>query len=161
MLANRTIGLSREYVASNGKVKKQNVGLERSYDTFINWSKRSTTCSLYCRWTAVPVEGYQIEPENGKDVFTTLDVNIQDITETALMKMMMQSEATIWNCNRNGNKNRKDQSDGKSRPADKMEVIGKMIIMHCELPNQVQPSSLQHFYLYLEKGSSNLMIWWK
>ena len=28
LLANRTIGLSREHIASNGKVKKQNVGLK-------------------------------------------------------------------------------------------------------------------------------------
>ncbi|MBK5273076.1 MAG: transpeptidase family protein, partial [Bacteroidia bacterium] len=41
--------------------------------------------------TAIPVEGTLTEPENGKDIFTTLDVNIQDITENALMKMMLQS----------------------------------------------------------------------
>ena len=29
LLANRTIGLSREHIASNGKVKKQNVGLKK------------------------------------------------------------------------------------------------------------------------------------
>src|SRR5258708_40182452 len=34
LLANRTLGLSRDYVASNGKVKKMNVGLEKSYDSF-------------------------------------------------------------------------------------------------------------------------------
>jgi hypothetical protein len=28
-MATSTIGLSREYVASNGKAKKQNVGLEK------------------------------------------------------------------------------------------------------------------------------------
>ena len=33
LLANRTIGLSREHIASNGKLKKQNVGLEKTYDT--------------------------------------------------------------------------------------------------------------------------------
>jgi cell division protein FtsI (penicillin-binding protein 3) len=38
-LATRTIGLSREYVASNGKTKKQNVGLEKSYDSLLTGQK--------------------------------------------------------------------------------------------------------------------------
>jgi cell division protein FtsI (penicillin-binding protein 3) len=33
-LATRTIGLSREYVASNGKAKKQNVGLEKAMTVY-------------------------------------------------------------------------------------------------------------------------------
>jgi cell division protein FtsI (penicillin-binding protein 3) len=36
LLANRTIGLSREHIASNGTAKKQNVGLERSYDSLLS-----------------------------------------------------------------------------------------------------------------------------
>jgi cell division protein FtsI (penicillin-binding protein 3) len=93
LLANRTIGLSRDFIASSGKVKKTNVGLEKSYDTLLNGQKGERLVRFIAGGTAVPVEGYQIEPENGKDVFTTLDVNMQDITETALMKMMMESEA--------------------------------------------------------------------
>ena len=92
LLANRTIGLSRDFVASNGKVKKTNVGLEKSYDTLLNGQKGERLVRFIAGGTAVPVEGYQIEPENGKDVFTTLDVNMQDITETALMKMMLECE---------------------------------------------------------------------
>ena len=93
LLANRTIGLSRDFVASNGKMKKTNVGLEKSFDTLLNGQKGERLVRFIAGGTAIPVEGYQIEPENGKDVFTTLDVNMQDITETALMKMMLQSEA--------------------------------------------------------------------
>ncbi len=92
LLANRTIGLSRDFIASNGKVKKTNVGLEKSYDTLLNGQKGERLVRFIAGGTAVPVEGYQIEPENGKDVFTTLDVNMQDITETALMKMMLECE---------------------------------------------------------------------
>ena len=40
----------------------------------------------------VPVEGYEIEPEQGKDIVTTIDVNIQDITENALLRMMEENE---------------------------------------------------------------------
>jgi cell division protein FtsI (penicillin-binding protein 3) len=41
----------------------------------------------------MPIEGSEIEPENGRDVpMTTIDVNIQDITENALMKTMVENE---------------------------------------------------------------------
>ena len=93
LLANRTVGLSRDYVASNGKIKKMNVGLEKSYDSFLTGQKGQRLVRFIAGGAAVPVEGYQVEPENGKDVVTTLDVNIQDITESALMKMMSQSES--------------------------------------------------------------------
>lgn len=93
LLANRTIGLSREYVASKGKIKKQNVGLEKSYDTLLVGQKGQRLVRFIAGGVPVPLDGYQIEPENGRDIITTLDVNIQDITQSALMKMMLQSEA--------------------------------------------------------------------
>ncbi len=46
----------------------------------------------------VPVEGGEIEPEQGKDIVTTIDVNIQDITENALLKMMMENECEHGTC---------------------------------------------------------------
>ncbi len=88
LLANRTIGLSREYVNSDGKVKKMNVGLEMSYDSLLN-GQNGQRVVRYISGGAVPVEGFQVEPENGKDIYTTIDVNMQDITETALLRMMM------------------------------------------------------------------------
>ena len=92
-LANRTIGLSREYVASNGKMKKQNVGLEKSYDSLLTGQKGQRLVRFIAGGVPVPVDGYQVEPENGKDIITTIDVNIQDIATTALMKKMIESEA--------------------------------------------------------------------
>jgi cell division protein FtsI (penicillin-binding protein 3) len=50
-----------------------------------------------------------VEPENGKDVVTTLDVNIQDIAESALMKMMCRVNP-VWNRNCDGNQIGKAQS---------------------------------------------------
>ncbi len=97
LLANRTIGLSREHVASNGKLKKQNVGLEKTYDSLLTGQKGQRLVR-YIAGGAVPVEGFQIEPENGKDVFTTLDVNIQDISQNALLRMMESSEAQYGTC---------------------------------------------------------------
>jgi len=93
LLANRTVGLSRDYFASKGKLKKMNVGLEKSYDSVLTGQKGQRLVRFIAGGVAVPVEGYKVEPENGKDVVTTLDVNIQDIAESALMKMMVQSES--------------------------------------------------------------------
>lgn len=92
LLANRTIGLSREHIASNGKVKKQNVGLEMSYDSLLT-GRKGQRLVRYASGGAIPVEGLEVDPENGKDIYTTLDVNIQDITENALLRMMESSEA--------------------------------------------------------------------
>ncbi len=97
LLANRTIGLSREHIASNGKLKKQNVGLEKSYDTLLTGQKGKRLVR-YIAGGAVPVEGFQVKPEDGKDIFTTLDVNIQDIAETSLLNMMEKSESQYGTC---------------------------------------------------------------
>jgi len=91
-MATRTIGLSREYVASNGKIKKQNVGLEKSYDSLLTGQKGQRLVRFIAGGVPVPIDGYQVEPENGKDIITTLDVNIQDIATTALMKKMIECE---------------------------------------------------------------------
>ncbi len=92
LLANRTIGLSREYINSDGKVKKMNVGLEMSYDSLLE-GQNGQRLVRFIRGGAVPVEGFQVEPENGRDIYTTIDINIQDITTNALLKMLQQSQA--------------------------------------------------------------------
>jgi cell division protein FtsI (penicillin-binding protein 3) len=97
LLANRTIGLSREHIASNGKTKKQNVGLEKTYDSLLSGQKGHRLVR-FIAGGAVPVEGFQVEPENGKDIFTTLDVNMQDIAENALLKMLVKSESQYGTC---------------------------------------------------------------
>ena len=82
LLANRTIGLSRDNA-------KNNVGLEQRYDSFL----KGTTGQQLVRYVAgayMPVGDMQVvEPENGKDIISTLDTYIQDITESALMRMMI------------------------------------------------------------------------
>jgi cell division protein FtsI (penicillin-binding protein 3) len=90
LLARRTIGLARE--------NAQNVGLERTYDTLLKGTTGKRLVRFIAGGAAVPVEGYEIDPENGKDIITTLDVNIQDIAETALMKMLVQSDAQYGTC---------------------------------------------------------------
>jgi cell division protein FtsI (penicillin-binding protein 3) len=90
ILAKRTIGLSRD--------NAQNVGLERTYDSLLKGTTGHRLVRFIAGGAPVPVEGYQIDPENGKDIMTTLDVNIQDIAESALMKMLVQSEAQYGTC---------------------------------------------------------------
>ncbi len=92
LLANRTIGLSREFVADDKKIKKQNVGLEKSYDTILSGHEGQRLVRRIAGGGLVPIEGSQTDPVQGKDIITNIDVNIQDITETALMKMMLQCE---------------------------------------------------------------------
>ena len=93
LLANRTIGLSRTYINDNKQVVTQNVGLEKTYDSLLKGVSGKRLVRRISGGAFVPVEGSEIEPENGKDIVTTLDVNIQDITQTALMRMMISNEA--------------------------------------------------------------------
>ena len=84
MLAYRTIGLLRD----NNKV-----GLEVTYNDQLTGTAGKRLVRFISGGASVPVDNFEVEPENGKDVITTLDVSIQDITENALMKMMIGNEA--------------------------------------------------------------------
>lgn len=80
LLANRTIGISRNNASK--------VGLEQSYDSFL----RGTNGQRLMRYVAgayIPVEDVEVDPENGKDIITTMDTYMQDVAENALMKMMV------------------------------------------------------------------------
>ncbi len=90
LLARRTIGLSRQ--------NAQNVGLERTYDTLLKGARGKRLVRFIAGGAYVPVDGYEIDPENGKDIITTLDVNMQDIAENALLKMMVQSNSQWGTC---------------------------------------------------------------
>jgi len=80
LLANRTIGLARDNAA--------NVGLEQRYDSLLK-GKTGEQLVRYMAGAYMPVDGGEVDPENGKDVISTLDTYIQDVTESALMKMMV------------------------------------------------------------------------
>src|SRR4029078_4655876 len=92
LLANRTIGLSREFIDSEGKMKNSNVGLENTDDSVLKGESVKKLVRYIAGGVYAPVEGYEIEPEQGKDIVTTIDVNIQDITENALLRMMEENE---------------------------------------------------------------------
>ncbi|HUC81661.1 MAG TPA: penicillin-binding protein, partial [Flavisolibacter sp.] len=85
LLARRTIGLSRE--------NAQNVGIERTYDSLLQGQPGKRLVRYIAGGAPIPIEGYEIEAEMGKDIFTTLDIHMQDIVESSLMKMMVKSES--------------------------------------------------------------------
>ena len=85
MLAFRTIGLARD---------SNKVGLEMTYDSLLKGRNGKQLVRNIAGGAHVPVDDtYEIEPETGKDIVSTIDVFIQDVTENALMKMMMKNEA--------------------------------------------------------------------
>ncbi len=98
LLANRTIGLSREFIDKNGKTRTMNVGLEYTYDSLLQGEKGKRLARRISPGVLVPVGGSEIEPESGKDIVTTIDVNIQDIAENALLSTMQENECEYGTC---------------------------------------------------------------
>lgn len=87
ILAYRTIGLNR--------ANSQNVGLESTYDSTLKGTPGKRLVRFIAGGVAVPVDpSADIEPKNGNDIITTIDTHIQEITENALMKMMVGNQAT-------------------------------------------------------------------
>ncbi len=85
MLAFRTIGLARD---------SNKVGLEMTYDSVLKGRNGKQLVRSIAGGVTVPVDDtYEIEPETGKDIVSTIDVFIQEVTENALMKMMIKNEA--------------------------------------------------------------------
>ncbi|WP_078831308.1 penicillin-binding protein [Sediminibacterium ginsengisoli] len=85
MLAFRTIGLARD---------SNKVGLELAYDSVLKGRNGKQWVRSIAGGVTVPVDDtYEIEPETGKDIVSTIDVFIQEVTENALMKMMQKNEA--------------------------------------------------------------------
>lgn len=79
-LAYRTIGLWRENAPS--------VGLEKEYNSVLSGTPgyrvvRKTTGNVW-----MPVEGSAVAPVNGEDIVTTLNMDIQDVTEHALLNVL-------------------------------------------------------------------------
>lgn len=80
MLAFRTIGLWRK--------NAQNVGLEGTFDSLLRGTNGSRILQKMSGGVYMPVEGTEYEPENGEDLVTTLDLNIQNVAEHSLMSVL-------------------------------------------------------------------------
>ncbi len=87
-LAGRTIG----FVNDNQK----RVGLEGSFDSVLMGKDGRQLRRRINNGDWIPIhDENEIEPVNGKDIQTTLDVNIQDVAEQALLKQMLYHKAKM------------------------------------------------------------------
>ena len=85
ILAERTIGYSREKVS---------VGLESAYNHDLSGidGKRLMQKIAGGDWKPLGDEN-EVEPFNGHDIYTTIDINLQDVAENALLKQLSLHEA--------------------------------------------------------------------
>ena len=82
MLAARTIGLWRK--------NAQNVGLEGTFDSLLKGRNGSRIIQKMSGGVYMPVEGTEYEPQNGEDIVTTIDLNIQNVAQHAMMSVLEQ-----------------------------------------------------------------------
>jgi cell division protein FtsI (penicillin-binding protein 3) len=89
MLAYRTIGIFRDSNVT---------GLEAKYnkDLVGENGRRVVQKSTGNVW--VPIEGSEVDPQNGKDIVTTIDINVQDVAEHALMSILEKYECLYGTC---------------------------------------------------------------
>lgn len=86
LLALRTIGEHR--------LNSQSVGIEASYNKYLSGSEGQILKQKIAGNLWMPIENEStIAPKNGDDIVTTIDINLQDATETALKKALDSSNA--------------------------------------------------------------------
>jgi len=87
MLAARTIGMTREGVKP--------VGLEGAYDTLLKGISGQRLMQKIAGdvWRPINDEN-EVEPKDGSDLYTTIDINIQDVAENALMNTLIKNKAS-------------------------------------------------------------------
>ncbi len=86
-LAARTIGYKNENVA-NG------VGLEGAYGNYINGESGKRLVQRIAGGVWMPVnEEAEIAPKEGADIISTIDINMQDLAQSALEKQLIASDA--------------------------------------------------------------------
>ncbi len=87
ILAARTIGLSRPGIKP--------VGLEGAFDSVLMGvsGRRLMQKIAGDVWRPINDEN-EVEPKDGSDLFTTVDINIQDVAEHALLKALVSNNAS-------------------------------------------------------------------
>jgi cell division protein FtsI (penicillin-binding protein 3) len=89
MLAYRTIGVFRDSSAS---------GLEATYNKELLGENGSRVVQKSSGGVWVPIDGSELDPKNGKDIVTTLDMEVQDVAEHALMSILQKYECEYGTC---------------------------------------------------------------
>ncbi|MBE9584134.1 transpeptidase family protein [Mucilaginibacter sp. JRF] len=87
-LAARTIGYKNDNIQNP-------VGLEGAFSGYINGEKGRRLMQRIAGGIWMPVNDgdYDIAPKEGADIISTIDVNFQDVVQTALEKQMIKSDA--------------------------------------------------------------------
>ncbi len=87
-LASRTIGYKNDNV-------KNAVGLEGAYASYINGESGKRLVQRMAGGTWMPVNNGEdeIEPKEGADIISTIDVNFQDVAQDALKKQLIKNQA--------------------------------------------------------------------
>ncbi|MEO6148782.1 MAG: penicillin-binding protein [Mucilaginibacter sp.] len=86
-LAARTIGYKNDNV-------KNPVGLEGAYAGYINGETGRRLMHRIAGGTWMPVsDEYDVSPKEGADIISTIDVNFQDLAQSALEKQLIKSNA--------------------------------------------------------------------
>ncbi len=93
-LAARTIGYKNEN-ASNSAGKGVAVGLEGAFSDYINGENGKRLMQRIAGGAWMPVNNgeEEIDPKDGSDIISTIDVNLQDVAQSALKKEMVTSQA--------------------------------------------------------------------
>jgi len=86
LLAARTIGYDREGVAP--------VGLEGAYRSELGGVSGKRLMQKISGGMWMPINGEnEIEPQDGQDIYTTINLNIQDVAENALLTQLQRHDA--------------------------------------------------------------------
>ena len=86
ILARRTVGYVRE--------NAQSVGLEGSFDHYLRGDEMAMSMhrTSDSRW--VPInDDYELDARNGNDLYTNIDINLQDIAHNALLNSLQENKA--------------------------------------------------------------------
>ena len=74
------------------------IGLEATYDKQLRGTDGNKVEQKATGNTWVPVEGSEEEPINGKDIVTTLDIGIQDVSEHVLHSVLQSQNCEYGTC---------------------------------------------------------------
>ncbi|WP_410220029.1 penicillin-binding protein [Pedobacter sp.] len=86
-LAARTIGYKNENV-------KNGVGLEGAYGNYINGESGKRLMQRISGGVWIPVNSdAEVAPKDGADIISTIDINMQDLAQSALEKQLIKSDA--------------------------------------------------------------------
>lgn len=94
LLASRTIGYERKMKLKNGQESGYYVGLEGAYSQYLQGinGKRIEQRIRGGFWMPISDED-QVDPQNGKDVYTSLNIDFQAVATHALMKQLDSTKA--------------------------------------------------------------------